>query len=58
MTQRGLIAVAVAFVAAGMLFVPRLGIEADEAIVANGIYDHGAALVFVEIRRTPRCPSC
>ena len=41
-TQRGLIAVAVAFVAAGMLFVPRLGIEADEAIVANGIYDHGA----------------
>jgi hypothetical protein len=39
--QRGLIAVAVAFVAAGMLFVPRLGIEADEAMVANGIYDHG-----------------
>jgi hypothetical protein len=32
----------VAFVAAGMLFVPRLGIEADEAIVANGIYDHGS----------------
>ena len=24
-----------------MLFVPRLGIEADEAIVANGLYDHG-----------------
>jgi hypothetical protein len=42
-TQRGLIAVAVAFVAAGMLFVPRLGIEADEAIVANGLYDHGSA---------------
>ena len=42
-TQRGLIAVAVAFVAAGMLFVPRLGIEADEAMVANGIYDHGQA---------------
>jgi hypothetical protein len=41
-TQRGLIAVAVAFVAAGMLFVPRLGIEADEAMVANGIYAHGA----------------
>ena len=41
--QRGLIAVAVAFVAAGMLFVPRLGIEADEAIVANGLYSHGAA---------------
>jgi len=35
------IAVCVAFVAAGMLFVPRLGIEVDEAIVANGIYDHG-----------------
>ena len=34
-------AVALAFVAAGMLFVPRLGIEADEAIVTNGIYDHG-----------------
>ena len=33
-----------AFVAAGMLFVPRLGIEADEAIVANGIYEHGAPL--------------
>jgi hypothetical protein len=42
-TQRGLIAVAVAFVAAGMLFVPRLGIEADEAIVANGLYNHGQA---------------
>ncbi len=42
-TQRGLIAVAIAFVAAGMLFVPRLGIEADEAIVANGLYDHGSA---------------
>ncbi len=41
-TRLGLIAVAVAFVAAGMLFVPRLGIEADEAIVANGIYAHGS----------------
>jgi len=41
-TQRGLIAVAVAFVAAGMLFVPRLGVEADEAMVANGIYAHGS----------------
>jgi Dolichyl-phosphate-mannose-protein mannosyltransferase len=40
-TRRGLIATCVAFVAAGMLFVPRLGIEADEAIVANGIYAHG-----------------
>jgi hypothetical protein len=42
-TRRGLIALSVAFVATGMLFVPRLGIEADEAIVANGLYDHGAA---------------
>jgi hypothetical protein len=40
-TRCGLIAVAVTFVAVGMLFVPRLGIEADEAIVANGIYAHG-----------------
>jgi hypothetical protein len=40
-SQCALIVLAVAFVAAGMLFVPRLGIEADEAIVANGIYDHG-----------------
>jgi len=36
-----LVAVALTFVAAGMLFVPRLGIEADEAIIANGIYEHG-----------------
>src|ERR1700682_174691 len=40
-TQFALIALALAFVTAGMLFVPRLGIEADEAIIANGIYDHG-----------------
>jgi Dolichyl-phosphate-mannose-protein mannosyltransferase len=40
-TQCALIALALAFVAAGMLFVPRLGIEADEAIITNGIYDHG-----------------
>ncbi|HEY2844523.1 MAG TPA: hypothetical protein VGJ09_12770 [Bryobacteraceae bacterium] len=40
-TQCALVAVALAFIAAGMLFVPRLGIEVDEAIVANGIYDHG-----------------
>ena len=38
-----MIAVAAAFVAAGMLFVPRLGIEVDEAIVANGLYNHGRA---------------
>src|SRR5436190_199167 len=36
-----LIVVALAFVAVGMLFVPRLGIEVDEAIVTSGIYDHG-----------------
>jgi dolichyl-phosphate-mannose-protein mannosyltransferase len=41
LTQGALLGVALAFVAAGMLFVPRLGIEADEAIIANGIYDHG-----------------
>jgi len=51
-TQRGLIAVAVAFVAAGMLFVPRLGIEADEAIVANGLYDHGQAWYSWEFANT------
>jgi len=37
-----LLVMAVAFVAAAMLFLPRLGIEADEAMLANGIYDHGA----------------
>jgi dolichyl-phosphate-mannose-protein mannosyltransferase len=36
-----LIGVSLAFVAAGMLFIPRLGIEADEAIITNGIYEHG-----------------
>lgn len=36
-----LVVIALAFVAAGMLFVPRLGIEVDEAIVTSGIYDHG-----------------
>ncbi len=40
-TQCALLVAALAFVAIGMLFVPRLGIEADEAIIANGIYDHG-----------------
>ncbi len=40
-TVCALLGVALAFVAIGMLFVPRLGIEADEAIVTNGIYDHG-----------------
>jgi 4-amino-4-deoxy-L-arabinose transferase-like glycosyltransferase len=41
-TSLALLAVAVAFLAAAMLFLPRLGIEADEAMLANGIYDHGA----------------
>jgi 4-amino-4-deoxy-L-arabinose transferase-like glycosyltransferase len=41
-TSLALLAVAVAFIAAAMLFLPRLGIEADEAMLANGIYDHGA----------------
>ena len=40
-THVALIGVALAFIAIGMLFVPRLGIEADEAMVTNGIYDHG-----------------
>ncbi len=30
------------FTAAGLLFIPRFGIEVDEALVANGIYPHGA----------------
>ncbi len=34
---------ALLFVAAGLLFIPRMGIEADEALVANGIYPHGQA---------------
>ena len=46
MTQRKtgvtLAAIALGFMAAALLFVPRLGIEADEAMVANGIYQHGA----------------
>lgn len=37
-----LAAIALGFIATAMLFVPRLGIEADEAIVGNGIYEHGA----------------
>jgi hypothetical protein len=43
-TRFALLAVAVAFVAAAMLFLPRLGIEADEAMLGNGIYEHGAPL--------------
>jgi hypothetical protein len=40
----GLIALSLLFVAAGLLFARRLGIETDEAMLANGIYDHGAPL--------------
>src|SRR5579883_1998323 len=40
----GLLALSLAFIALGMPFVLRLGIEADEAMLANGIYDHGAPL--------------
>ena len=38
----GLIALSIAFVLIGLLFVRRVGIETDEAMLANGIYDHGA----------------
>ncbi len=40
--QAGLALIALGFVASGLLFIPRLGIEVDEAIVANGIYPHGS----------------
>jgi hypothetical protein len=44
-TRAGLIPIMMAaFTAAGMLFATRLGIEADEALVGNGIYEHGAPL--------------
>ncbi len=43
-TRIALAALALAFIAAALLFVPRLGIEADEAMVGNGIYEHGAPL--------------
>ena len=39
--QAGLALIALGFVASGLLFIPRLGIEVDEALVANGIYPHG-----------------
>lgn len=41
-TPAALALLAIFFLAAGLLFIPRLGIEADEAIVTNGIYAHGA----------------
>jgi hypothetical protein len=43
-TRIALAALALAFIAAGLLFVPRLGIEADEAMVGNGIYERAAPL--------------
>jgi hypothetical protein len=39
--RAGLIAVSIAFVGLALPFMRRLGIEADEAMVANGIFDHG-----------------
>lgn len=35
---------ALAFVAVSAFFIPRFGIEVDEALIANGIYPHGAPL--------------
>jgi 4-amino-4-deoxy-L-arabinose transferase-like glycosyltransferase len=43
-TWLGLGAIFAVFAATAFLFVPRLGIEADEAMIANGIYGHGAPL--------------
>jgi len=43
-TWFGLGALALAFMAASLLFVARLGIEADEAMVGNGIYERAAPL--------------
>ncbi|MEO8098967.1 MAG: glycosyltransferase family 39 protein [Acidobacteriota bacterium] len=42
MTHALMVLLAASFVATGMLFIPRLGIEVDEAIVAGGIYAHGS----------------
>jgi hypothetical protein len=43
--RRGLLLlISLGFVASGLLFIPRLGIEVDEALVANGIYAHGSPL--------------
>ncbi len=43
-TYIALTALALVFMAAALLFVPRLGIEADEAMVGNGIYERAAPL--------------
>src|SRR6516164_11510453 len=37
----GLVIISLVFVVIALPFVRRLGIEADEAMIANGIYDHG-----------------
>src|SRR6266850_2058173 len=37
-----LAAIAILFIGSAMLFVPRLGIYADEALIGNGIYARGA----------------
>jgi hypothetical protein len=47
--RRALLPIMLGFVATGMLFVSRLGIEVDEASIANGIYDHGGPLFSVHI---------
>jgi len=41
-TRAGLAGVGLLFIATAMLFVPNLGIEADEALIGNGIYEGGA----------------
>lgn len=41
-SRAALLPVALCFIAGGLLFIPRLGIEVDEAIVTNGIYPNGA----------------
>jgi Dolichyl-phosphate-mannose-protein mannosyltransferase len=41
-TRLALIAVAAMFVVVALLFAARLGIEADEAMIGNGIYEHAA----------------
>jgi 4-amino-4-deoxy-L-arabinose transferase-like glycosyltransferase len=41
-TRAGLAGVALLFIATAMLFVPNLGIEADEALIGDGIYESGA----------------
>ena len=43
-TRIALTALALAFMTAALLFVPRLGIEVDEAMVGNGIYERAAPL--------------